>query len=126
MGQVQTPHIHHNESYVHWTIHGVYPIGTAAIIVHIDSFNGRNEEFKEPLQQRLQWMTSPHRPPLTHRDSSQDHFLHIAEPYQRQDYMCGSFALCGHKLLLEHADTLADHPELTPQRMRLVCNENCK
>ena len=48
MGQVQTPHTHHNESYVHWTIHVVYPIGTAAIIVHIDSFNGRNEEIKEP------------------------------------------------------------------------------
>jgi hypothetical protein len=78
------------------------------------------------LQQRLQWMTSPHRPPLTHRDSSQDHFLHIAEPYQIHNYMCGSVALCCHKLLLEHADTLADHPELTPQRMRLVCNENCK
>jgi len=59
-------------------------------------------------------MTSPDRHPQTPRDASQDNFLKITVPYQRNNYMCGSYALSYHKLLLEHAQTLSSYPALTP------------
>jgi Ulp1 family protease len=59
-------------------------------------------------------MTSPDRHPHTPQNASQDHFLHITVPYQLNNYMCGSYALSYHKLLLEHAQTLFRYPELTP------------
>ena len=98
----------------HWTLHGMYRSEQAAIIVHIDSLNGNHDYFKKPLQHHLQWMTTPDRHPHTPRDASQDQFLHITVPYQRNNYMCGSYALSYHKLLLEHAQTVSSYPALTP------------
>ena len=92
----------------------MYRSEQAAIIVHIDSLNGNHDYFKKPLQHHLQWMTTPDKHPHTPRDASQDQFLHITVPYQWNNYMCGSYALSYHKLLLEHAQTLSSYPALTP------------
>ena len=96
----------------HWILHGMFRLGHAAITVHIDSFNGKQEYFKAPLQHHLQWMTTAIRPPDTLRETTQDQFLHIEVPEQRNNHMCGSCALCSHKLLVEHAQTLTIYPVL--------------